>query len=185
MNKELVKKAMAEAEKEAEEKQIAKVKDIVKATLNKIQDTDKKIDELKEEIKKLEEEKKLLKLDIDDLKEGRLDRIEERQTADVKARRISVIIVKKEVHHHHDNWWYQPYQIEYIPYPPSTNAPLPYNPIYCTTTNNAVPLSSDGVNKWDSNQPAVFDAVFTLNGSTAKNFAVGTYSVGNKIVHLR
>lgn len=178
MEKELVKKAFAEAEKEAEQKQIAKIKEIVKATLSKINDTDTQIDALKESIKKLEEEKKLLRLDVEDLKDGRLDRIEERQAADEKARKVSVIIVHKEIHHHHDNWWYQPYQIEYVQYPPAISIPS----VWCTNNVGAVDsiTQSTGI----SNSP-VFDAVFTLNGSTAKNFAVGTYSVGDKVVHLR
>lgn len=64
--------AQKEIEKEKQEALKLKVKDIVKSTLEKIARIDEK--ELK-----LAEEKKILKKDIDDLKAGRLDLIEERQ----------------------------------------------------------------------------------------------------------
>jgi hypothetical protein len=54
-------------------------------------------------------------LDIDDLKEGRLDRIEERQEKDPKAKDISVVIfIKERVVEHEYPWWYWPYRIEWV-----------------------------------------------------------------------
>lgn len=167
MNKEIVKKGYEEAEKELQERQVSKIKDIVKATLQKISDIDSDIDAKKVEIKELEEQKKFLRLDIEDLKEGRLDRIEERQTTDKKAKKTSVIIVEKEVHYHHYDRWYEPYKITYIPFPIyPTNIPL-YNGIF---SSSAVDNSS---------------VTFTANCSTTKNNVIGTYAVGDKTIHLR
>jgi cell division protein FtsB len=180
MNKDLIKKAVGDAEQELQDKQVQKIKDIVKSTLTKIKDTDDEIDSLKTQIKDLEDRRKLLRLDIDDLKDGRLDRIEERQKADEKARRTSVIVVEKEVHHHHHNdWWYQPYRITYVPYPPVT-APIYYSS--GTTTSNSI------FNALSSSPATCSDAVnasFTVNGSTTKNNTIGTYVIGTKVINLR
>lgn len=85
--------AQKEIEKEKQEALKLKVKDIVKSTLEKIAKIDEK--ELK-----LAEEKKILKKDIDDLKAGRLDLIEERQKESELARGTSVFqVVLKEIHY--------------------------------------------------------------------------------------
>ena len=172
MNKEVIQKAIQSAEQEIEDKQVEKIKTIVKDTLQKIRDID-------DEIKELEDDRKILKLDIDNLKEGRLDRIEERQKVNKKAKKISVIIVEKEVHHHHYDRWYEPYKITYMPYYPPVQ-PLPISPIFyndnihcCTTTGQS------GVS-------ATISAcdVFSLSNSIAKNFTVGTYPINGEIVNL-
>ena len=171
MTNEVAKKAFELAEKELEDKQIEKLKNVVKDTLRKIKDLD-------DDIGKLEEERKILKLDIDDLKAGRLDKIEERQKVDKKAKKISVIVVEKEVHHHHGSPWYQPYVIHYVPYyPPATNP----NPIFYSSSqgNNVVGLAIGA-----STLPMNENAMFTLNASTAKNYTSGTYDLGTKIVNL-
>ena len=82
-----ISKAVELAEKELETKKIDKIKEIVKQTLEKIDDlTDKK--------KGIEKEIKILKMDIDDLKSGRLDKIQERQKIDEDARKMSLITVR-------------------------------------------------------------------------------------------
>jgi len=171
MNKEASKKAFREAEKELEEKQVEELKRVIKSTLLKIKDLDIKIDEL-------QEEKKILKLDIEDFKEGRLDRIEERQKKDEKAQRISVVkVVKvKEVHHHHDRW-YSPYQITWaIPYNPFDNT------VYCGAGSSQTFGSTSGNSSADI---SFGGSSFTLNNSLAHNNVAGTYLVSNKTVHLR
>ena len=193
MNKELVKKAVQEAENELQEKSVQKVKDIVKATLKKIKDLDDEIEKAKEEVKKLEEDRKILRLDIDDLKEGRLDRIEERQKTEPKAKKISVIVVEKEVHHHHHNdWWHQPYRVTYVPYPPAT---VPVWPITYSTSNNDgcnMTFSGNAINATTTTSGFAVGGntnladCFTLNASDAKRNVIGTYSLGNTtVVHLR
>ena len=86
--KDIAKKAFAELEEEKTNKQVAEVKKIVTRTLEKL-------DGVKKEIKKLQDEEKVLKMDIDDLKEGRLDRISERQEKDPEAKKVSVVVIIK------------------------------------------------------------------------------------------
>ena len=84
--------ANKEIEKEKEEALKLKVKEIVKSTLEKIDKIDK-------QEKELAEKKKILKKDIDDLKAGRLDNIEERQKESELARNTSVFkVILEEIH---------------------------------------------------------------------------------------
>lgn len=175
MNKEIAKKAFESAQYELENETIKKLKEVVKETLLKV----KKIDEA---IDKLQEEKKILKLDLEDLKEGRLDRIEERQKADKLAKAVSVITVEKEVHHHHYEKWYEPYKIYYTPSPS-----YPFYPaINCTTFGQADSITTAftlGTPKVDF--PVLGSSSFTATSSLAKFNTVGTYDVDGKVVHLR
>jgi len=76
--------AQKEINEEREKKIREEVKKIVKGTLEKIEI-------LNEKKKELEKEIKILKQDLDNLKEGRLDLILERQTVDEGAKEVSVI----------------------------------------------------------------------------------------------
>lgn len=90
MEKEIIKAydfAEKEIKKEKDEQLKNKIKSIVKETLEKIEEIEKKE-------KELAEEKKILKQDIDNLKSGRLDLIEERQNKNPKAKDISTFRVK-------------------------------------------------------------------------------------------
>ena len=78
--------AEKEIKREKEEALRLKVKEIVKSTLEKIDGIDK-------QEKELAEQKKVLKKDIDDLKAGRLDLIEERQKESSVARNNSLLQV--------------------------------------------------------------------------------------------
>lgn len=109
--------AEKEIKKEKDEVLKQKIKSIVKETLEKIE-------EIEKEEKELAEEKKILKQDIDNLKSGRLDLIEERQEKNPKARDISIfrVITKK------------------IEYPPK-------NSLYSiTATSGTIPLIVDANN---------------------------------------
>jgi regulator of replication initiation timing len=181
MNKEVVKKGYDAAQKDIEESQIERVKQIVRDTLTGIQKIDDKIDELKSKIKEYEDERKLLKLDIDDLKEGHLDRIEERQRKDKKAKKISVVLVEKQVHHHHYDRWHEPYKITY----PNPSWPYQQPVVYCDSTSAGTPINAVFTTSEYNGNPCVTGTYFTLNNSTAKNHTSGTYKVGNAIVHLR
>lgn len=181
MNKDVAKKAYETAEKELEEQNVKKLKELVKLTLTKIADLDEQIDEL-------QEEKKILKLDLEDLKEGHLDRIAERQEKDAKAKKVSVIIVEKEIHHYHDyiNKWFEPYKI----YPASSPA-YPYpaviysdNTLSTLATNNMLPFSSL-CNSGTTSNSIVEDVSFTVNSSLVKDNVAGTYNTGKKIIHFR
>ena len=176
MNKEVIKKVVQSAEQELEDKQVEKLKDVVKDILRKIKDLD-------DEIFKLEEDRKILKLDIDDLKAGRLDKIEERQKVDKKAKSVSVIVVEKEVHHHYDRW-YQPYVIHYVPYSTVPN----FQPLICNSVLNTGAAQSTSVINGLAIGMSTTNACganFTLNASIAKNHTSGTYDLGTKTVYLQ
>jgi len=164
MNKEIAKKAFELAEKELKEKQIEKLKYLVKDTLKRIAD-------IEDDVKELNEEKRLLKLDIDDLKEGRLDRIEERQKTDKRAKKVSRIVVERvEVREVH----YTPIRYVEVPYKvwPNTvwyGGSTTDNIFYGTTTASGNTAS------------------FTLTGNLSKQFTPGAYELDNNhgVTHLR
>ena len=151
-DKEAVKKAYEDAEKELREKQVQKVKEVITRTLEKLEVA-------KERKEKIEEEIKYLRMDLDDLKDGKLDRIKERQDKDPKAKEISVIIIKeKETIREVPSPWYAPYVVTW-----STN----YTPQY----------QCGGF--FDSSH-------FVLTNSLAKSTAAGTYVLADgHIVNFR
>jgi regulator of replication initiation timing len=180
--KEIAKAAFAEAEKEAREKQVSEVKKIVTRTLEKL-DTVRKV------IKEKQEEERVLKMDIDDLKEGRLDLIAERQEKDPEAKKVSVVIIIKEKEiirekEYYPSPWYWPYTVTWQYYNPTfpTGVVLCGNAVndtinYTTTTNNCT--LSDG---------SSFQATVTptcITGSIAKFATVGSYDVNGHVVNLR
>ena len=82
---------------------------MIKQTLEKLYEADKAMEEL-------HHERSVLKRDLADLKEGRLDRIEERQKIDSKAGRISTFAVLKIQRGDKTSMkdvspWYEPYKI--------------------------------------------------------------------------
>jgi len=172
MNKEACKKALREAENELEEKNIKELKRVIKSTLLRIK-------ELDAEIKTKQEEKRILKLDIDDFKEGRLDRIEERQAKDKTAKKVAIVrVVKvKEIHHHHDRW-YNPYVVTWnTPYNPFDNT------VYCGAgSSQDLTFSSSGNSGGGS---SFVGSSFTLTNSVAHDNVAGTYLVSDKPIHLR
>jgi|GEM_PF-2512013 len=111
MNQEKAKQAVELAEKELQEeeekKQVELIKKAIKQTLEKIREKEKNRNQLSKEIK-------ILRQDMDNIKNGRLDLIAERQEKDEEAKKTSIIEVvkEKEVHYHHYyNRWYEPYKI--------------------------------------------------------------------------
>ena len=80
----MVSNAIKELEKEKQEKEIAKIKDIVRAILEKVEEKEK-------EVKAKQEELRALKADLDDLKAGRLDKIEERQGKDPVHDKVTIV----------------------------------------------------------------------------------------------
>ena len=185
-----------EAKKNKEhEKQVAEVKEIVKRTLEEIET-------LKEKKENIDEELKILKLDIDDLKAGKLERIKERQDKDPKSKGISIIIIKeKEVVKNVPSPWYQPYYIQWNTEKyPRDNQILCDSDTYTYNDNSgSMPLRSNtlaldtgihythAVNNvncsYNDTTPKIIG--FTLNNSVVKDNAIGTYKIAKKIIHLR
>ena len=81
---EINKEAYKQAEKELLEKRVNEVKGFILETLEKIE-------RKKKEKARIEEELRVLKLDIEDMKNGKFDKIEERIEKSKVARGISVI----------------------------------------------------------------------------------------------
>ena len=88
MNKQIVNQALTELEKEQQEQKINEVKRIVSSYLEKIAEQKVIVDSEQNKLK-------LLKKDLDDLKAGRLDKIEDRQKFDPVAKNVSVIIIRR------------------------------------------------------------------------------------------
>lgn len=147
-------KAFQSAENELKNKEIENFKEMVKATLEKLESKKKVRHDLDKEIQ-------ILKKDIDDLKAGRLDKIAERQSNDVEAEEISIIKVKeiiKEV----------PYPIPYPSYP-STPWYRPWEITWCGNSCNSNFNLGDGV-AGSFSQHTTF-----LNASEAKYNTPGSY----------
>ncbi len=169
------KKAFESAENDLKKEEGEQLKEVIKATLEKLK-------EKQGERAGLDKEIKLLKRDIDDFKAGRLDRIAERQEKDDLAREVSVFkIVKKEVnevhhHHHHHDRWYWPYQITWKDewYPRRTEwTTVTDGPSigYLTSSNGSTGLGMSNA--------------FAVNCSVAKDFTSGAYNISNgDVVHL-
>lgn len=86
--KEINKQAYEQAQKEMLENRVKEIKGYILETLEKIEEK-KKVKE------RVEEELRILKLDLEDLRNGKFDKIEERLIKSKKARDVSVI---QEVH---------------------------------------------------------------------------------------
>jgi len=170
MNKEIAKEGFELAEKEAREKQVKEVKEIVTKTLEKLEKVNKEIGALKEE-------KKILEMDINDLKMGKIDRIVERQEKDPKAKDTSVVVIIKEKETiRESNPWYWPYRVVWHePYTPVWHS---QPAVYCDTTGGTLTTT----NSFGSSCNA-YSA--TINCSVAKDAAIGTYEVNGHPVHLR
>ena len=172
MTEEVVKEGFAQAEKEQKEKQVEEVKRIVTKTLEKLE-------EVKTEIRELNDERKLLEMDIEDLKEGKIERIVERQEKDPRARKVSVVVILKEKEVIREvNPWYWPYRVIWPSYPVQT--PVQPLPVFY---GSAIA---------DDVSPAFFTAAgnqslgfSTINCSVAKEAVIGTYEVNGHPVHLR
>lgn len=189
--KEVVKKAFAAAQEDAKNKQVDEVKKIVTRTLEKL-------DAVKKELKAKHDEERILKLDIEDLKEGRLDRIAERQEKDPEAKKVSVVVIIKEKeiirekeYIPYQNPWFIPYAVTWNnPYTPTYTT----NTILCTSgtsnlTGSAVSGSVGSVNGCTLSDGSNFNATVvspvTISCSIAKSATTGAYVVGEHIVHLR
>uniref|UniRef100_A0A6M3LLW4 Uncharacterized protein n=1 Tax=viral metagenome TaxID=1070528 RepID=A0A6M3LLW4_9ZZZZ len=115
--KDTIKRGFSDAEKEIREKQIKAVKELALKTLERIDNAKRMREQANTTIR-------ILQRDLEDLKAGRLDRIEERQKKDPSAKEVSVALIERVVtkevhHHHHDHYiidksrWYELWRITY------------------------------------------------------------------------
>jgi hypothetical protein len=208
MSNEQIKKAFGDAEKELQQEEIDKIKSIVRSYLEEIQDKQDKKNRKQKEVDEIDEEIRLLKKDLDDLKAGRLDKMEERQKVDKRARDISIIIIKKvEKEYVPYKPWYSPYDITWNPkyqYIAPNNDGQWYTKSDAgtvTTTssswdsplmmlsgpqslldNSASAFNSNVVNSNSLNQ--VMDNMIRTTGSLMSNFVGGSYDINGKITNL-
>lgn len=170
--KEITKQAFELAEKEARERKVAEVKAIVTETL-------KKLEQVRQEIKEKQEEERILKLDIEDLKNGKLDLIAERQAKDLKAKEVSVVLIIKEKEVIREvPVYYWPYHIYWqIPVPVYVQPVFTVTQPWCGATSNAIggTLTSNTVGSFSN----------VIDCSVAKDATIGAYSINGHIVHLR
>lgn len=176
MDKELVKTAFREAEESRKQQSVDEVKKIVQRTLEKLESLKADKDKASENVKDIEEKIKLLKLDIEDLKEGRLDRFTERQEKDPKAKETSVVIIIKETKVEHNYpFWYWPYNVIW-------NDPPWYPPQVTYTT----PTITYGTGVYTCNNTIGVSGDVSICGSSAKWGTCGSYQLtSGNTVNLR
>lgn len=174
MKKEEIQRLVSDTEKElkdaVKEKEATKIKAIVKRLL-------KKKDDLLEEKADVDKKIKYVKMDLDDLKDGRLDRIEERQKKDPDAKKNAVVIIIKE----------KVIREREVPVSPYYQ---PYRFIWATEVPDSVTTINAGSAGWITTSANSFSgsstpASYVLTCSTVKNNVLGTYDVDGHIVHLR
>ena len=168
--KKVVQQTKKELEQENIEKQTKQVKEIVRKTLQAIEDVKKQKDNIDKKLR-------YLKMDLDDLKAGHLERIEERQEKDPEAKKCSVVIIikEKEVHHHHYDKWYSPYYVNW-----NTDYVWTYPQVFCGNSDANI---DDLSLTYDSSANDV--SGMSINCSIAKDASVGTYDLGEKVINFR
>jgi DNA gyrase/topoisomerase IV subunit A len=167
IEKELVSSAIKELEKEKQEAEIRKIKDIVKAYLEKISSK-------KESLKSVQDELKELENDLNDLKMGRLDKIEERQEKDPKHNEITLIIIKRV-------------EKEFIPYQPWRSSYIiePRYPIWqtqYTATGGSNLINCSTTCSQNAYLTQATAPSMTATGIMFQNFCGGTYAIGGQTI---
>lgn len=174
MEKEIVKEALALAEKESREKKVQEVKKIITETLAKLKEQEKIRDEANKKIK-------YLKMDVDDFKMGRLDRMVERQEKDEEAKKTSVVVIIKEKETIREvSPWFFPYTV--IWQTPIVTYPQPA--FYCGGNGTITTTDFVGTCLTTNTCGASLNAV-SINCSVAKDATVGAYNVGDEVINLR
>lgn len=127
---------------EIKQKQINAVKTIVRETFKKIDILEKQKNDVQNKIK-------ILKHDLFDLKDGRLDRILERQTMDPTIKQLSVCIVtindEPRISSSSNSHWYIPYKVTFLNPPPEEGGAVTVE-----LNNSIVKLNAAGSYQIDS-----------------------------------
>ena len=183
--KEIVADAIKEISKEKQEAEVKKIKDIVRTYLEKIQSKKEKEDEIRKERLALEK-------DLDDLKAGRLDKIEERQGKDPihdKVKIIEIHRIEKEYIPYYP--WRSPYIIQwYTPSYQSPNITISGGTGYSTTCQSlgmktsVSSLLNNATNTIQSAFQQVSDMQAQITGINCQNFVGGSYNINGQIINL-
>lgn len=86
-DKKLADVAFNDIEKQKQQEIIEKIKTIASELMRKIDEKDKQIEQITEE-------RNILKTDLEDLRSGRLDKIQERQDKNPRVKEVSPLIIK-------------------------------------------------------------------------------------------
>lgn len=99
--------ALDKIRRELKEKQLMIIKEAVQLTFEKLEEYELQKNMIQKNIK-------LLKHDLFDLKDGRLDRILERQAINAEVKSISIIVVSKPASNANVSPWYEDYDFNVI-----------------------------------------------------------------------
>lgn len=156
---EQLKKAAELAEQQFKQKnvdrQVEKIKALVQATLEKI-------DLLKKEKEEIESKIAVLKNDLENLKNGRIDLIKQRQDVDENAKEVSVI---KIVEVERNNSPYYPYYPWNRPYYVYEQLPYDTSITYCSSTST--------------------DNGIEITGKLSQMYCQGSYNINGHVVNFR
>lgn len=165
--KENIKTAIESAEQEIQEKEIEKLKGIVKDLLIKKANKEGEKREIEKEIS-------VIKQTIDDFKAGRLDKVKELIEKDSVARQIlpfQVIIINQTIYN-------QPWRWEYRVEPTISSLPtVTWNPY-----NRLTAGGSGGIQLADC--PATYTIGGGVTGNCYATFTSGSYDIGDRIINL-
>ena len=93
--------------RDMKQKQVDIIKEAVRLTLEKLEVMEKQKDVLQDQLK-------VLKHDLFDLKDGRLDRILERQSLSEDVKKVSVVLVTKTTVVTNTSPWYEEYEFKLV-----------------------------------------------------------------------
>ncbi len=193
--KKVVADTIKESEQKKQEQQKQKVKAVVQKILTQIENVKDNKNDYKLKISELDKKLKVYENDLEDLKNGRLDKIEERQEKDEEHNKYTIVIVKRIIKEYIPMQpWRSPWLVEirqpewtYIPAGTCTggsgnmiltNLPTSATTVTCGSYGTGKTTSSQGLTVYDSNSD------FVATGVTFQNFTQGTYNVNNKIINL-
>ena len=181
-----IKKVVAQTEKEHREKdkqkQIDNIKEIVTRSLKKIESLEKDKQGLRDKIKEVDGKIKYVKMDLEDMKNGKLSKIVERQEKDPEAKKNSVVIIikEKEIIREREVYptvplspWYQPFRFIW-----SDDGTWNKSQFYCTGNDDITVSNATG-------DCTFLNDASTINCSVAKDASIGAYDIDGKIIHLR
>lgn len=164
-----IQKAVQAAEQELEEKEVGRLKEVIKNLLTRKREKEVERDELDEDIR-------VIKQDIDDFKAGRLDKIKERHDTNPKANESSPIVITIINDNSRASYPTQPWRWNYGL---GWNGPYVYGGGVVTTT-------AGGTAGWVNATSLTSNTSSTvlLSGQTAATFTGGTYLVNGNSINL-
>lgn len=173
--KDLIKQGVDLAEKEIQEKQINEIKRIVKDYLEEIES-------VKKDKEKLDKKLLTLKKDLDDIKSGRLDKIEERHKVDPECKKISLIQLVP-IQLFPTTPWKSIYEIQLLNHWDGGYGTVTLgnncNTVYTTTGTNTLTSYSDTTVTLTNSSNLI-----GISGTNFQNFASGSYDINGKIIFL-